>query len=73
MTDTRAFGERLRTLREAAGLSQTALAGDRFSPSYLSHLESGRREPTPSTHGAQRNFTPHGAKSRPTTLMAVSE
>lgn len=40
------FGERLRRLREAAGLSQVALAGDALHPSYVSLLESGRRTPT---------------------------
>lgn len=40
------FGARLRRARTAAGLSQTALAGEDLSPSYVSHLESGRREPT---------------------------
>ncbi|NMR19325.1 helix-turn-helix transcriptional regulator [Cellulomonas fimi] len=43
MTD---LGDRLRALRVAAGLSQTALAGDAFSPSYVSLIEGGRREPT---------------------------
>jgi transcriptional regulator with XRE-family HTH domain/DNA-binding XRE family transcriptional regulator len=41
------FGERLRRLREAAGLSQVALAGDALHPSYVSLLEAGRRTPTP--------------------------
>jgi transcriptional regulator with XRE-family HTH domain len=41
------FGERLRTLRRAAGLSQTELAGDGLSPSYISLLESDRRRPSP--------------------------
>ena len=41
------FGERLRTLRRAAGLSQTQLAGDGLSPSYISLLESDRRRPSP--------------------------
>ncbi len=41
------FSERLRTLRRAAGLSQTELAGDGLSPSYISLLESGRRSPSP--------------------------
>jgi transcriptional regulator with XRE-family HTH domain len=40
------FGSRLRRARISAGLSQTALAGADLSPSYVSHLESGRREPT---------------------------
>jgi len=41
------FAERLRTLRRAAGLSQTELAGDGLSPSYISLLEAGRRRPSP--------------------------
>jgi len=41
------FAERLRALRRAAGLSQTELAGDGLSPSYISLLESGRRRPSP--------------------------
>jgi tetratricopeptide (TPR) repeat protein len=45
--DPARFGVRLRRLREAAGLSQTALAGDDLHPSYISMLESGRRAPTP--------------------------
>src|SRR4051794_38916472 len=42
------FAERLRDQRRAAGLSQTELAGDGISPSYVSLLESGRRRPSPS-------------------------
>jgi tetratricopeptide (TPR) repeat protein len=41
------FGPRLRRFREAAGLSQVALAGDELHPSYISLLEAGRRVPTP--------------------------
>ncbi|MEV8536839.1 helix-turn-helix transcriptional regulator [Streptomyces sp. NPDC051211] len=41
-----AFGHRLRKLRMARGLSQTALAGDGMSTGYLSRLESGARQPT---------------------------
>jgi tetratricopeptide (TPR) repeat protein len=40
------LAERLRAERARAGLSQTALAGDDFSPSYISLIESGRRMPT---------------------------
>jgi transcriptional regulator with XRE-family HTH domain len=43
MTDV---SDRVRELRLAAGLSQTALAGDAFSPSYISLIEAGRRVPT---------------------------
>lgn len=41
-----AFGRRLRKLRQARGLSQTAVAGDGMSTGYLSRLESGARQPT---------------------------
>ncbi|MET9324313.1 helix-turn-helix transcriptional regulator [Streptomyces sp. NPDC003038] len=41
-----AFGHRLRKLRMARGLSQTALAGEGMSTGYLSRLESGARQPT---------------------------
>ena len=41
-----AFGVRLRTLRQRRGLSQTELAGDVLSPSAVSLLEAGRREPS---------------------------
>ena len=37
------FGARLRSLRQAAGLSQTDLATDGLSPSYVSLIESGKR------------------------------
>lgn len=37
------FGARLRATRKRLGLSQTELGGDRYSGSYISHLESGRR------------------------------
>lgn len=43
MTD---IGDRIRGLRVAAAISQTALAADDFSPSYISLIEGGRREPT---------------------------
>lgn len=39
------IADRVRELRLAAGLSQTALAGSSFSPSYISLIESGHREP----------------------------
>jgi transcriptional regulator with XRE-family HTH domain len=41
-----AFGRRLRQLRAARGMSQTALAGDGMSTGYLSRLETGARRPT---------------------------
>ncbi|MEV7972234.1 helix-turn-helix transcriptional regulator [Cellulomonas sp. NPDC089187] len=42
------IGDRVRQARVASGLSQTALAGGSLSPSYVSLIESGRREPTDS-------------------------
>lgn len=44
-----ALGRRLRELRMRRGLSQTAVAGDKVSPSAISLLESGHREPTKRT------------------------
>lgn len=40
------FGDRLRQRRIAAGLSQIQLAGSDLSPSYVSLLESGKRQPS---------------------------
>jgi tetratricopeptide (TPR) repeat protein len=40
------LGERLRTLRANAGLTQTELAGDRFSKEYVSQIERGKTRPT---------------------------
>lgn len=44
---TAEFGQLLRNSRRQHGLSQIELGGDRYSGSYISLLESGRREPTP--------------------------
>jgi tetratricopeptide (TPR) repeat protein/DNA-binding XRE family transcriptional regulator len=43
------LGERLRQLRVAAGLTQTDLAGDRFSKEYISQIERGKTKPTAET------------------------
>ena len=43
------LGERLRQLRVAAGLTQTDLAGDRFSKEYISQIERGKTRPTTDT------------------------
>ena len=43
------LGERLRQLRVAAGMTQTDLAGDRFSKEYVSQIERGKTRPTPET------------------------
>ncbi|GHC75173.1 hypothetical protein GCM10010349_54190 [Streptomyces flavofungini] len=45
MIEQPAFGRRLRLLRVQRGLSQTELAGDEVSASYVSRVESGRRSP----------------------------
>src|SRR3989442_9141827 len=42
-------GERLRQLRVAAGMTQTDLAGERFSKEYVSQIERGKTRPTPET------------------------
>jgi len=43
------LGERLRQLRVAAGLTQSDLAGDRFSKEYISQIERGKTRPTQDT------------------------
>src|SRR5436190_5397626 len=43
------LGERLRQLRVAAALTQTDLAGDRFSKEYVSQIERGKTRPTSET------------------------
>ena len=43
------LGERLRQLRIAAGMTQTGLAGERFSKEYLSQIERGKTRPTRET------------------------
>lgn len=51
MTAVTELADRLRSERARAGLSQTALAGDDLSPSYVSLIESGRRMPTDAVLG----------------------
>lgn len=41
------FGQLLRQSRRSRKMSQVELGGGRYSGSYISHLESGRRTPTP--------------------------
>lgn len=41
------FGVQLREARKRQGLSQVELGGGKYSGSYISHLESGRRTATP--------------------------
>jgi tetratricopeptide (TPR) repeat protein len=43
------LGERLRQLRVAAGLTQSDLAGERFSKEYVSQIERGKTRPTRAT------------------------
>ena len=43
------LGERLRQLRVAAGLTQTELAGERFSKEYVSQIERGKTRPARET------------------------
>jgi tetratricopeptide (TPR) repeat protein len=43
------MGERLRQLRVSAGLTQSELAGDRFSKEYVSQIERGKTRPTAET------------------------
>src|SRR5204862_3762521 len=43
------LGERLRALRIAAGLTQTDVAGGRFSKEYISQIERGKTRPTEAT------------------------
>jgi tetratricopeptide (TPR) repeat protein len=43
------LGERLRQLRVAAGMTQTDLAGSRFSKEYVSQIERGKTRPTRET------------------------
>ena len=64
------LSERIRSERIRAGLSQTALAGHDFSPSYISLIEAGRRVPTDSALavlaqrlGTSAEFLRHGDKA----------
>src|SRR5918912_1083415 len=43
------LGERLRQLRVAAGLTQSDVAGERFSKEYVSQIERGKTRPTRET------------------------
>jgi tetratricopeptide (TPR) repeat protein len=78
------LGERVRQLRVAAGLTQTDLAGDRFSKEYVSQIERGKTRPTQETiewlaHklGADPGFLERGVSAderrRVETLLARAE
>ncbi|MGB2952677.1 MAG: tetratricopeptide repeat protein [Gaiellaceae bacterium] len=64
------LGERLRQLRVAAGMTQTGLAGARFSKEYVSQIERGKTRPTRETIewlalqlGVDANFLEHGVSA----------
>ncbi len=61
------MGERLRSLRRSAGLSQEELAAGRFSKEYVSQIERGKTRPTEETLewlaerlATDREFLEHG-------------
>jgi tetratricopeptide (TPR) repeat protein len=64
------LGERVRQLRINQGLTQTDLAGDRFSKEYVSQIERGKTRPTSETVtwlaerlGVDEGFLLHGVSS----------
>src|SRR5437764_15070950 len=78
------LGERLRQLRIAAGMTQTALAGERFSKEYVSQIERGKTRPTRETTewlaqklGVDPNYLERGVSAderrRVETLLARAE
>ena len=78
------LGERLRQLRVAAGMTQTDLAGERFSKEYVSQIERGKTRPTRETIewlaqklGVDPGFLERGVSAderrRVETLLARSE
>ena len=78
------LGERLRQLRVAAGMTQTDLAGDRFSKEYVSQIERGKTRPTRETTewlaqklGVDPNYLERGVSAderrRVETLLARAE
>src|SRR3954465_14609552 len=78
------LGERLRQLRVGAGLTQTDLAGDRFSKEYVSQIERGKTRPTRETVdwlaaklGVDAGFLQRGVsadeRSRVETMLARAE
>src|SRR5207302_9479189 len=48
-TESLKLGGRVRQLRSAAGLTQSDVAGDRFSKEYVSQIERGKTRPTRET------------------------
>ncbi len=78
------LGDRVRQLRVSAGLTQTDLAGTRFSKEYVSQIERGKTRPTRETVewlarqlGVDADFLQNGVstdeRSRIDTLLARAE
>ena len=78
------MGERLRQLRVSAGMTQSDLAGDRFSKEYVSQIERGKTRPTAETIewlaarlGVDAGFLANGvsadARGRVETILARAE
>src|SRR4051794_32628107 len=78
------LGERLRQLRVAGGLTQTDVAGTRFSKEYISQIERGKTRPTRETVewlaqrlGVNADFLQSGVstdeRTRIETLLARAE
>src|SRR5919201_637609 len=64
------LGERVRQLRVAAGMTQSDLAGERFSKEYVSQIERGKTRPTRETVewlaqrlGVDSGFLAHGVSA----------
>jgi tetratricopeptide (TPR) repeat protein len=81
---TTRLGERVRQLRVSAGLTQTELAGTRFSKEYVSQIERGKTRPTRETIewlaqqlGVDADFLQNGVstdeRSRIETMLARAE
>jgi transcriptional regulator with XRE-family HTH domain len=83
-SQTNRLGDRVRQLRVSAGLTQTDLAGTRFSKEYVSQIERGKTRPTRDTVewlaqqlGVDADFLQNGVstdeRSRIETLLARAE
>src|SRR5918995_3194189 len=75
----RTIGERVRSLRRSAGLSQEQLAGGRFSKEYVSQIERGKARPTPETLewiarrlDTDREFLEHGISKADTERLETA-
>src|SRR6059036_1213716 len=78
------LGDRVRQLRVSAGMTQTDLAGTRFSKEYVSQIERGKTRPTRETIewlaqqlGVDADFLQNGVstdeRSRIETMLAGAE